>query len=55
MEAQNRRRKGVEWLSGDMPVSTLRPETFVGPERLDVFAPLCERASTGHNSPFLVS
>lgn len=35
----------------EMTVSILRPKSFIGPERLGVFALLYDWASTGHNFP----
>lgn len=43
--------KVVELFRDDMSVSILRPKSFVGPERLGVFALLYDWASTGHNFP----
>lgn len=34
-----------------LPVTILRPKSFIGPERLGVFALLFDWASTGHNFP----
>lgn len=41
--------------SDTFPVTILRPKSFVGPERLGVFALLYDWAYTGHNFPILGS
>ncbi len=41
----------VERFRDSMPVSIVRPKSFIGPERLGVFALLYDWASTGHNFP----
>lgn len=41
----------VEKYRGDVSVTVLRPKSFIGPERLGVFALLFDWASTGHNFP----
>lgn len=41
----------AEGFRDDMIVSILRPKSFIGPERLGVFALLYDWASTGHNFP----
>ncbi len=41
--------------SKDFSVSILRPKSFIGPERLGVFALFYDFASTGHNFPMIGS
>ncbi len=43
----------VEGFRGSMAVTVLRPKSFIGPERLGVFALLYDWASTGHHFPIL--
>jgi nucleoside-diphosphate-sugar epimerase len=43
----------LEYRKKGMCVSILRPKSFIGPERLGVFALLYDWASTGHNFPIL--
>lgn len=43
--------KVVEEFRQEMAVTILRPKSFIGPERLGVFALLFDWASTGHNFP----
>lgn len=43
--------KFVEEFRQEMSVTILRPKSFIGPERLGVFALLFDWASTGHNFP----
>lgn len=43
--------KVAEQFRADMRVSILRPKSFIGPERLGVFALLYDWASTGHDFP----
>lgn len=43
----------VEYRAKDLCVSVLRPKSFIGPERLGVFALLYEWARDGHNFPVL--
>lgn len=38
---------------GDMSITIIRPKSFIGPERLGVFALLYDWAYTGHNFPIL--
>lgn len=41
----------VEMARGDVVATILRPKSFIGPERLGVFALLFDWASTGHHFP----
>jgi nucleoside-diphosphate-sugar epimerase len=41
----------VEGFRGDLTATILRPKSFIGPERLGVFALLFDWASTGHHFP----
>lgn len=43
--------KVVEQYRSELAVSVLRPKSFIGPERLGVFALLYDWASTGHHFP----
>jgi nucleoside-diphosphate-sugar epimerase len=43
----------LEYRAKDMVVPVIRPKSFVGPERLGVFALLYDWAYTGHNFPMI--
>jgi nucleoside-diphosphate-sugar epimerase len=43
----------AEYRQKDMNITILRPKSFVGPERLGVFALFYDFADTGHNFPML--
>ena len=45
----------AEFRDGGMTVPILRPKSFIGPERLGVFALLYDWAYTGHNFPMIGS
>ncbi len=45
----------LEYRARDMVVPVIRPKSFVGPERLGVFALLYDWALTGHNFPMIGS
>jgi nucleoside-diphosphate-sugar epimerase len=45
----------LEYRARDMVVPIIRPKSFVGPERLGVFALLYDWAFTGHNFPMVGS
>lgn len=46
-------RLATEYRSQELVVSVIRPKSFVGPERLGVFALLYDWAKDGHNFPIL--
>ena len=43
----------IDYRSDQFPVMIIRPKSFIGPERLGVFALLYDWALTGHNFPIL--